>query len=213
MSSASRTKEKLKYEIDETSKDLSPEEKEKARFKKHKFRYDWDLDCYFCPNGSKLTRKMNIIQNGIEYRVYRTNDCKTCPDHDKCTSENKRTIKDRYDPQLDSIKKEYYSQKGQEIYSGRGSHAEGAFAILSEARNFRGIKTSGTKRVNDELTLTVITHNIKKIHKHMDVKVLKKILNEIKKEKKKCRNVDMSIFDKWKGEFIIEDDIVIDLII
>jgi len=112
---------------------------------------------------------------------------------------------------LDSIKRTYYSEEGQEIYSGRGSHAEGAFAILFESRNFRGIKTRGTKRANDELTLTTITHNIKKIHKHMDVNVLKKILNEIKKEKTKSRNVDMSIFDKWIGNYVIKDGRIIDL--
>ena len=204
--SASRTKEKI-----EDNEDITPEEKEKSRFKKHKFYYDWELDCYFCPNGCKLIRRNNITQNGIEYKVYRTDECTTCPNHDLCTSENKRTIKDRYDPILDSIKRTYYSEEGQEIYSGRGSHAEGAFVILFESRNFRGIKTRGTKRANDELTLTTITHNIKKIHKHMDVNVLKKILNEIKKEKTKSRNVDMSIFDKWIGNYVIKDGRIIDL--
>ena len=45
----------------------------------------------------------------------------------------------------------------------------------------------------------------------MDVNVLKKILNEIKKEKTKSRNVDMSIFDKWIGNYVIKDSRIIDL--
>lgn len=77
-------------------------------------------------------------------------------------------------------KKTYYSKWGQKIYSGRGSNAEGNFRILLESRNFRGIKNRGTKRVNDELTQYAITHNIKKIHKHTTVNVLKTILNLIK---------------------------------
>lgn len=141
---------------------MTTEEKEKARFKKCKFHYDWDLDYSFCPNGCKLIKKKSITQNGIEYKAYRTDECTKCPDHDLCTSENKRTIKDKHDPILDFIKRTYYSEEGQEMYFGRESHAEGAFAILFESRNFRGIKTRWTKRVNDELTLTTITHNIKK---------------------------------------------------
>ena len=101
------------------------------------------------------------MQNGVEYKVYRSNDCLTCLDHDICTSQSKRTIKDRCDMEIDEIKKTYYSEWGQETYSGRGSHAEGNFGTLQESRNFRGIKTRGTKRINDELTQYAITHNIK----------------------------------------------------
>ena len=76
---------------------------------------------------------------------------------------------------MQKIKKIYYSEWGQEIYHGRGYNAEGNFGRLFESRNFRGIKTRGTKRVNEELTQYAITHNIKKIHKHTTVNVLKTI--------------------------------------
>ena len=109
------------------------------------------------------------------------------------------------------IKKIYYSEWGQKIYSKRGSNAEGNFATLLESRNFRGIKTRGIKRVNDELTQYAITHNIKKIHKHTTVNVLKTILNIIKQEKTKHKNVDINIIDEIIKEFIIEDEIIVDL--
>ena len=70
------------------------------------------------------------------------------------------------------IKKIYYSDWGQEIYSGRGTNAEGNFVILLESLKFRVIK---------------------KIHNHTNVNVLKTILNLIKQEKTKCINVDMNI--------------------
>ena len=151
------------------------------------------------------------MQNGVEYKVYGTDDCFTCPDQDKCATESKRKIKDRCESEINEIKKMYYSDWGQEIYSGRGSHAEGNFGTLLEARNFRGIKNRGTKRVNDELTQYAITHNIKKIHKHTTVNVLKTILNLIKQEKTKHRKVDINIIDKLIKEFIIEDEIIVDL--
>lgn len=59
------------------------------------------------------------------------------------------------------------------------------------------------------MTRTTITHNIKKIHKHINNKTLKKILNEIKKEKQK-QDINMNIFDKWTNNYIIENDKIID---
>ena len=100
---------------------------------------------------------------------------------------------------------------GSKIYHGRGSNAEGNFGTLIESRNFRGLKNRGTKRVNDELTQYAITHNIKKIHKHTSVNVLKTILNLIKQTKTKHRNVDINIIDELIKDFIIEDEIIIDL--
>lgn len=108
-------------------------------------------------------------------------------------------------------KKIYYSEWGQKIYSGRCSNAEGNFRTLLESRNFRGIKNRETKRVNDELTQYAITHNIKKIHKHTTVNVLKTILNLIKQEKTKRRNLDINIIDKLIEKFIIKNEIIIDL--
>ena len=153
----------------------------------------------------------NNMQNGIEYNVYEANNCFTCPDQKKCATESKRKIKDRSESEINEIKKIYYSEWGQKIYSGRGSNAEGNFGTLLESRNFRGIKNRGTKRVNDELTQYAITHNIKKIHKHTTVNVLKTILNLIKQEKTKRRNLDINIIDKLIEKFIIKNEIIIDL--
>ena len=53
--------------------------------------------------------------------------------------------------------------------------------------------------------------NIKKIHKHTTVNVLKTILNLIKTEKTKRRNVDINIIDELIKEFIFKDEILIDI--
>lgn len=52
---------------------------------------------------------------------------------------------------------------------------------------------------------------LKKIHKHMDVKVLKSILNLIKKEKTKNRKIDINILDNLISKFIIKEEKVVDL--
>ena len=60
------------------------------------------------------------------------------------------------------------------------------------------------KKANNEMTRTTITHNIKKIHKHINNKTLNKILNENKKEKLK-QPININIFDKWTDNYIIEN--------
>ena len=203
----SNKKQKKKQKKERKKSEIKIDEE----FRKHKFIKDWHNDCYICPNGSILTRMNNNMQNGIEYKVYGTNDCFICPDQKRCATESKRKIKDRCESEINEIKKIYYSEWGQEIYHGRGSNAEGNFGTLLESRNFRGIKTRGTKRVNDELTRYAITHNIKKIHKHTTENVLKTILNLIKQEKTKHRNVNINIIDELIKDFIIEDKIIVDL--
>jgi hypothetical protein len=208
---ASRKKEKSNKKQKNKQNKKKKSRKIDEEYEKPKFFKDWQKDIYICPNGSILTRMNNNTQNSIEYKVYGTDDCFTCPDHDKCATESKRKLKDRCESEINEIKNIYYSKWGQKIYSGRGYHAEGNFATLRESRNFRGIKTRGTKRVNDELTRYTITHNIKKIHKHTTVNILKTILNLIKQEKTKHRNVDINIIDELIENFIITDEIIVDL--
>ena len=78
------------------------------------------------------------------------------------------------------------------------------FDSLLESRNFWGIKNWGIQRVNDELIQYAITHNIKKIHKHTSVNVLKIVLSLIKQEKTKYRNVDINIIDKRNNTIKLE---------
>ena len=47
----------------------------------------------------------NNKQNGIEYKVYETDDCLICPDQKKCATESKRKIKDRCESEINEIKK------------------------------------------------------------------------------------------------------------
>lgn len=213
--SASKNKANLKKENDPSyyynKTDL---EIEKEKFNIYNFIHDEKRDVYVGPYGCILTRNERTrTKEGVKYRVYTTEKCKNCQYNPLCVNKGrgKKEIIIRDDSILDDIKSTYRSQWGQEVYKGRAPNAEGIFAILTEARNFRGIKTRGVKRVNDELTLATITHNIKKIDKHMSLNVLKKILKEIRKAKKKYGRVDMSIFDNWEGKFIMDEDIIIDL--
>ena len=59
------------------------------KFRKDKFFKDWHNDIYICPNGLTLTRMNNNMQNGIEYNVYGTDNCFTCPVNSFSTTSKK----------------------------------------------------------------------------------------------------------------------------
>ena len=88
---------------------------------------------------------------------------------------------------------------------------ETQFAIEFHSRNFRWIKTDGLERVNDEMIRTSTIHNLKKIHKHMNNNVLKKMLNEIRMLKQ-TQEVSMDILKEWKDLLVYKDDKIVDIL-
>ena len=101
------------------------------------------------------------MQNIIDFKVYVTSDCFTCPDQDKmCHTIQMKTQRLMRNWKVINSKKVIILIECQEIYYGRGFHAEGNFGILLESRNFIGIeKNWWIKRVNDELKQHATTHN------------------------------------------------------
>ena len=176
------------------------------------FIYHPNKDSYECPKtGNYLEHKNTVIKdNNIQYRQYWTNECKKCPYHDKCTSQSKRILEDVNEPEINYINELFNSLHGQNFYPKRGSYAEGNFGTLTEARNFRGIKVRGQQKVDNQLTRTVIIHNIKKIEKHIHLEVLEKVLKYIEKEKTHQRG-SIKILQELKGKFIEENDTIIDV--
>jgi len=100
-------------------------------FSKDNFSFDFDNDCYICPNNQHLTfsRKSTETRNGITnvYRIYSCSSCLTCPFLDKCTTSiNGRSIKRNIkEDTLLQIDNEY--RKDSSIYKLRKSLSEHPF--------------------------------------------------------------------------------------
>ena len=194
---ASRKKKKIKdknrsgkrQEIVESQEKKKRQSKNKPnRIKKHEFKYDGKEDTFKCPKTKELFKVTDIVTvSGVEKKKYTCDYCISCSHKKNCTSQHRRIFYEIYDQDIEEIRRFYYSDEGQEIYSKRGHYAETSFAVLFESRNFRGLKTKGLKNTNNELTLAEIHHNIKKFEKHTTNKFLKLILNIIRKTKKQIK--------------------------
>ena len=182
----------------------------KQRIKKHEFTYIGKDDAFKCPETNELLEMVGIVTvNGVLKKKYISDYCLKCEFKNRCTSQYRRIIYEPYDPIIEEIRQLYYSQEGQEIYHLRGHFAETSFAIIIEARNFRGIKTKGLEKVNNELTLHEIHHNIKKFEKHTTNNFLKILLNYIREYKQKHGKVDFTLIEKLRENLIIENDVII----
>ena len=149
-----------------------------------------------------------VTLTGVKKKKYTCDYCISCEYKSECTSQYRRIFYELYDPNIEEIRRFYYSDEGQKIYFQRGHFAESSFAILLESRNFRGIKTKGLKKANDELTIHEIHHNLKKLEKHTTNKFLKLILNIVKKYKKENGKIDFFRIKKFKGNFIFQNDVI-----
>ena len=156
----------------------------------------------------KIFKVVDIVTiNGVEKKKYTCDYCIPCEFKSECTSQHRRIFYEHYDADIEEIRRYYYSDEGQEIYFQRGHFAETGFAILTEARNFRGIKTKGLQKANDELTISEIYHNLIKLHKHTTNKFLKLILNIVKKSDE-TEKIDFSCIKKFQGKFIVQKDVI-----
>ena len=215
---ASRKKQKIqnKNRSGKRQEQVKNEKKQKnktknkpKRIKKHQFKYIGKLDAFECPKTKKQFQVADIVTiSGVKKKKYTCDYCISCEYKSECTSQYRRIFYELFDPNIEEIRRFYYSDEGQKIYYQRGHFAESGFAILLESRNFRGIKTKGLKKANDELTISEIHHNIKKFEKHTTNKFLKLILNIVKKYKKEKGKIDFFCISRFKGNFIIQKEVI-----
>ena len=214
---ASRKKEKIQKQnrsgkrqeqVNQEKKTKNEGKNKPKRINKYKFKYDGKTDTFECPKTKKIFKVVDIVTiNGVEKKKYTCDYCIPCEFKSECTSQHRRIFYEHYDADIEEIRRYYYSDEGQEIYFQRGHFAETGFAILTEARNFRGIKTKGLQKANDELTISEIYHNLIKLHKHTTNKFLKLILNIVKKSDE-TEKIDFSCIKKFQGKFIVQKDVI-----
>jgi transposase len=168
--------------------DRSMHSSKKDRYSKWNFKYDKELDIYFCPQGNMLEFiRISKDSDGLEYRLYRAEDCENCDVKDKCRSKSKnkkignRTI--NIYPQDESIKRmreKLDSKDGKKIYQVRMSTVEPLHGDMQKNRGFIQFVLRGLENVNVEYNLMAIAHNIRKIILHR-ADALKKLLGKAHK--------------------------------
>lgn len=176
----------------------------KSKFKNDSFRaenffYNEDQDFYVCPMGQHLTKyETRVIKrkNGFATNVvkYKAQNCNNCPLKGKCLKcETNRTV--QRNANLERHKKiardNLNSLRGIQLRKNRSVDVEPIFGHIKYNRIFKRLTLKGIPKINIELGLLAIAHNLKKMMKliknnqnnanfpYSALKVLKKLISII----------------------------------
>lgn len=139
----------------------------KGRFRKNKFRYLKDEDCYICPAGKKLYYRTT---NRSGYREYVSNPkiCINCPKLMQCTqSLNHQKVITRHvwGDDHDLINSNRYTDRGRYVKRRRSETVERSFADAKQLHGYRYARFRGKNKVEEQCLMTALVQNIKKLAK------------------------------------------------
>jgi transposase len=140
-------------------------------YKPENFQYDEDNDCYICPSGKKMRfihEETHENDNGFlqTRRIYRAQNCEGCQIRNKChTQRGDRIIginknRNRY---KSIIRERLNSERGKKYRSQRPVDVEAVFGIIKGNKNYRKFLLRGLDKVEIEVGLLAIAHNLNKI--------------------------------------------------
>jgi len=140
-------------------------------YRKEHFAYDTQTDRYRCPQGRELMFqqvRLTTTDNAypISSRVYQCVDCRGCPVAGDCKKgDAHRTIS--VNPILDTYRAQarmnLESDLGKALRKQRGVDVEPVFADIKYNQAYQRCRLRGKAKVNIEIGLLSIAHNLKKI--------------------------------------------------
>lgn len=135
--------------------------KEEGPFTKSPFRYEAQEDCYFCPQGQKLSYVGRDKNNGKRhYQISAAGVCQSCVHYGKCTStpSGRKIIR----LALEELKEKFEAQyeASQQIYARRKERAELPFGHIKRNLKTAAFMLRGRSGVNAETSLLATCFNL-----------------------------------------------------
>lgn len=129
------------------------------------FRYVAEKDQFICPAGNILKAQPpdRYLPHLKRYRA-RQQDCCRCPQKIFCTHSQARTLRiSSHEPLIQTALERCKSPLGQQRIKQRRAQAEGAFANIKEALNFKKCHALGLNNANKKLLIACAVLNLKKL--------------------------------------------------
>ena len=143
-------------------KPITSVNRKRGLFIKQDFSYDQARDCYRCPAGAELTYRYESFEQGRLIRYYTTNKCLTCPIKEKCTTNARgrritRWVDEKF---LDDMARRMRARP--ELMRRRQQLSEPPFGTIKRAMNQGYFLMRGLDKVGAEMSLTVLSYNLKR---------------------------------------------------
>jgi len=151
-------------------KPITSVNQKRGLFTKQAFTYDAAKDCYRCPAGADLHFRYESFEQHRQIRYYTTSKCLTCPLKEKCTTNARgRRITRWVDEKLlDDMARRVRARP--ELVRRRQQLSEPPFGTIKRAMNQGYFLMRGLNKVGAEMSLTVLSYNLKRVMNIMGVK-------------------------------------------
>lgn len=160
-------------------------QKDKGKFTRDKFIYDFKNDFYICPNNKTLHKrptpqlkndKVNFIYSG-ESAI-----CKSCPLKDKCIT-NRTPYKQIYrwedEHIIEKHQQKMKTQEAKDIVKKRGSIVEHPFGTIKKTLGWTHFLVRGKNKVSGENALIMFTYNFKRLLNLIGITLFQKLIKLI----------------------------------
>ena len=153
-------------------KPITSVNQKRGLFTKQDFVYDEAKDCYRCPAGEELTYRYESFELGRQIRYYATPKCLSCPIKSKCTTNQRgRRISRWVDEKLmEDMARRVRARP--ELMRQRQQLSEPPFGTIKRGMNQGYFLMRGLHKVGAEMSLTVLSYNIKRVINIVGVKKL-----------------------------------------
>jgi transposase len=132
--------------------------------------YNEEQDCFYCPMGQpmRLTgKKKRVTTNGYEqvYQNYTALNCTGCPMRGACNKQkgnNQISINHNLKKHVDKARNLLHSEKGISYRKKRSIEPEPVFGNIKQNKGYKRFLLRGKDKVEIEVGLLSIAHNLKK---------------------------------------------------
>ena len=158
-------------------KPITSVNKKRGLFTKQDFSYEEAKDCYRCPAGEELTYRYESFEQGRLIRYYTTSKCRDCPLQAKCTTNQRgrritRWVDEKF---LEDMARRVRARP--ELMRRRQQLSEPPFGTIKRGMNQGYFLMRGLSKVGAEMSLTVLSYNIKRVINILGVPKLIEALN------------------------------------
>jgi transposase len=136
---------------------------EEGPFSKSHFRYDQEQDCYWCPEGHRLSYVGTDKGSGKRhYQITHKKICQGCVHYGECTEAKKgrKIIRLPLEEIKERLEAQYEEASSQEIYAKRKARVEHPFGHIKRNLKTDGFLIRGRVGVNAETSLLGTCFNL-----------------------------------------------------
>jgi transposase len=133
----------------------------KGFFRKDEFRYDAELDAYFCPAGQVLaTRYESKLRDMKKVDYANRAACQACLIRPRCTNDFRKVSRLEHEDALDRMAARLKARP--EILDRRRETVEHPFGTIKQWMNQGAFLTRGLDKVRGEFSLTALAYNLRR---------------------------------------------------